>query len=310
MTDKAKPTPTRATAAAATTGTTTGTTRTTTTATTATTATATEAAAPFQFFDAQVGRVQRLTPSMARITFTGAGGRGLHGMATAGRDQRIKLFLPHPGQGAPVMPPTQGPDWYTAWRALDPAVRGIMRTYTVRELESGELTVDFALHGGEAPASRWALDAAPGDRVGVLAPVESENSAYDYRPPQDTDWLLLTGDESALPAIAKILESVPPGTPVRAWLELRSPADRQDLPVLPDAEVTWLVGTPTADAIRDAELPPGTPYAWIAGESATVRAVRRHLVTDRGFDRTRVKFTGYWRRGATEDQLLATNEAA
>ncbi|MEV0563282.1 siderophore-interacting protein [Dactylosporangium sp. NPDC050588] len=59
------------------------------------------------------------------------------------------------------------------------------------------------------------------------------------------------------------------------------------------------------DAVRAADLPPGTPYAWVAGESGVVRSVRRHLVHERGIDRRRVMFTGYWRRGATEDDLIA-----
>ncbi|MEO3764728.1 SIP domain-containing protein [Streptomyces sp. B5E4] len=48
----------------------------------------------------------------------------------------------------------------------------------------------------------------------------------------------------------------------------------------------------------------------MAGESATVRAVRRQLVRERGFDRGAVTFSGYWRRGTTEDQWLAAAESA
>lgn len=69
----------------------------------------------------------------------------------------------------------------------------------------------------------------------------------------------------------------------------------------------WLVrdeGAPAATAaVEAAELPGGTPYVWIAGESSQVRAVRRHLVRERGFDRGRVTFVGYWRRGMSEEQL-------
>ncbi|MEI5099798.1 siderophore-interacting protein [Streptomyces sp. PmtG] len=266
--------------------------------------------APFQFFDARVLRTERLTPSMVRVAF---GGCGLARMASGGRDQRFKVFLPQPGQDAPVMPDTTAADWYAAWRALDPAVRGIMRTYTIRELrrDPHELIVDFAVHEAgtatsEGPASRWARTARPGSRVGVLAPVEEENAAYDFRPPDDTDWILLTGDESALPAVAGILDALAPGTRVLAWLELHDPADRQELSTKADADITWLTGEgATLKAIGATPFPPGTPYAWIAGESTTVRSLRRHLANDRAIDRTRIKFTGYWRKGTTEDQLLA-----
>lgn len=277
---------------------------------------------PYQYFAVEVVRAERITPGMLRVVLTGPTvGR----MASAGRDQRVKLFLPHPGQDAPVMPhmDTDSDDWYEAWRALDPDTRGIMRTYTVRELsrEPAELVVDFALHGGAddpaaGPASRWARTAGPGDRIGVLAPVVEENGGYDFRPPEGTDWVLLTGDESALPALAGILESLPADLPTHVWVDLHDRADRQDLPTKADAEITWLVrdvpadSPTTTDAVRAATLPQGTPYAWIAGESATVRALRRHLVAERGFDRRAVKFTGYWRRGTSEDQLLQADEDA
>jgi NADPH-dependent ferric siderophore reductase len=38
-------------------------------------------------------------------------------------------------------------------------------------------------------------------------------------------------------------------------------------------------------------------YAWIAGESAVVTALRRALVGELGLDRRQVAFMGYWRRG-------------
>jgi len=38
-------------------------------------------------------------------------------------------------------------------------------------------------------------------------------------------------------------------------------------------------------------------YAWIAGESGVVTALRRALVKDLGIDRRQVAFMGYWRRG-------------
>ncbi|WP_055702061.1 MULTISPECIES: siderophore-interacting protein [Streptomyces] len=273
---------------------------------------------PYQFFDARVLRTEHVTPAMIRVTL---GGPDLTRMATAGRDQRIKIFLPHPGQDAPVMPDTDtgdATDWYADWCALDPAVRGIMRTYTTRDLrrDPDELTVDFAVHGAapspaDGPATRWARTARPGARIGVLAPVEEENGAYDFRPPQDTDWLLLTADESALPAVANILETLPPGLPTRVWIEVHDLADRQPLPTKADTEIHWLTEEgATTDAIRGATLPEGTPYAWVAGESATVKAVRRHLVAERGIDRGRVTFSGYWRKHTTTDELIDRGESA
>ncbi|KPC62025.1 siderophore-interacting protein [Streptomyces chattanoogensis] len=277
------------------------------------TTTAAPATAPFRFFDVHVVRTRRVSPSVVRVTF---GGERLDALASGGRDQRFKLFLPQPHQDRPVFEDTSD-GWYTTWRAQDPAERPLMRSYTIREkrCHSGEFDVDFALHGaghGTAaggPAARWAAGARPGDRLTVLAPVVEDNGGVDFRPPTGTDWILLTGDETALPAIAGILSWLSPGTRAKVWIEIAHEDDRQPLPTFADADITWLVrdGDPgrLPAALRTAELPEGTPYAWIAGEAGTVKAVRRHLVRDRGIDRRAVKFTGYWRRGATEEDLLA-----
>ncbi|GGP77910.1 siderophore-interacting protein [Streptomyces abikoensis] len=269
---------------------------------------------PYRWFDLHVIRTERVSPSLVRVTL---GGDRLGDMVTDGRDQRFKLFLPQPGQDAPVLPDDLGTGWYAEWRRQDPAVRAVMRSYTVRELrhDPDELDVDFVQHGdGDGhrggPASLWSRTARPGDRVAVLGPVAEDNGGADFQPPAGTDWVLLTADESALPAVAGILAWLPVGTPARVWIEVGHPDDVQDLKTEADADITWLIrGThreaPTLDAVRAADLPPGTPYAWIAGESGTVRALRRHLVGDRGIDRRAITFTGYWRRGATEEDLLA-----
>ncbi len=38
-------------------------------------------------------------------------------------------------------------------------------------------------------------------------------------------------------------------------------------------------------------------YAWIAGESWMVKALRRSLVSELGLERGQVAFMGYWREG-------------
>ncbi|GGT51857.1 siderophore-interacting protein [Actinomadura citrea] len=258
---------------------------------------------PFAFFDLHVLRSERLGPSMVRITF---GGESVDGFVTGGRDQRFKIFLPHPHQDAPVMPRgSDGDTWFADWRALDPAVRGIMRSYTVRGKRPGELDVDFALHmdGASGPAARWAAAARAGDRVTVLGPTGPDNGGYDFRPPPGAP-VVMAGDLTALPAIAGNLAWLPAGTSAQVWIDVPDPGDRQDLPTASGARISWVAPGGLLDAVRAAEIPDGA-YAWIAGESAAVKALRRHLVNERGLDRRAVTFTGYWRRGATEEDLLA-----
>lgn len=264
---------------------------------------------PYEFFRAAVVRTLRLSPSLVRVVL---GDPSLARVVSEGRDQRFKLFLPRPGQPEPVLPDPLGADWYARWHALDPAVRGVMRTYTIRDARADppELDVHFALHGDLGPASAWARRAMPGDRVALLAPVRRGNGGVDFRLPPDADTVLLTGDETALPAVAGILAALPQGIRVRALLEVAHPEDRLPLPTRADADIRWHVrpkGTPSPLplALTSTPLHGRSPYAWLAGEATAVRAQRRHLVHDRGFPRQAVTFTGYWRRGTTEDQLLA-----
>ncbi|WP_369236409.1 siderophore-interacting protein [Streptomyces sp. R21] len=278
----------------------------------------TAVAAPFRFFSLQVMRTRRLGPSLVRVTFAGPDLREFH---SDGRDQSLSLFLPHPGQSEPAVPIELGDGWWQGWRELPDDVRAVMRSYTLRALRrdshgsTDEIDIDFVLHGIEpgaaapaGPASRWASRAAAGDRVLLLGPAIADNRAIRFRPPEDTDLVVLWADETAVPAASAILESLPPGVRVRAWFEVHDAGDIQDPVTAADAEITWLVrgeGSPMAlDTIRAAGLPPmSRPYAWIAGESGRVKELRRHLVRERGFDRRRVTFVGYWRQGLTEEQL-------
>ncbi|BBA96514.1 putative siderophore-interacting protein [Actinacidiphila reveromycinica] len=271
---------------------------------------------PYRFFHPRVVRTRRLSPTLRRVVL---GGQDLARIVSGGCDQRFKLFLPLPGQPAPVLPDVLDADWYARWRAMDPAVRGIMRTYTVSGVRTrpAEVDVDFALHGDLGPASRWAARARPGDRVSILAPVAQDNGGVEFRPPAGTGWVLLAGDETALPSVANILAALPAALPVRVFVEVGHPDDRVRMPTRAKAEVHWLVRgghdrtTALLDAVRAVTVPAGVaPYAWLAGESGCVRALRRHLVTERGLDRAAVSFTGYWRQGRTEDDLLGAAVAA
>ncbi|MBC6467831.1 siderophore-interacting protein [Actinomadura alba] len=246
---------------------------------------------------AQVTRTTRPTPQTVRVTLG-----GLEGFGGAGLDHWVKLFFPLPGEHRPVYP--TGDDWWRRWGADPDAVRAVFRTYTVRRHrpEAGEIDIDFVLHGDTAPGSRWAARAKPGDQVGVWGP----GAMYDPSPA--ADWRLIAGDETALPAMAAIIETLPAGARARVFVEVADAAEEQRFATDGDVRVEWLHrdGVPAGrsallvDRLRAADLPDGRPYAWIAGEAAMVKALRRHLVNDRGIDRADICFSGYWRLGKTE----------
>lgn len=108
------------------------------------------------------------------------------------------------------------------------------RTYTVRawDAEHRELTLDFVIHGDEGLAGPWATRVRPGETLRFFGPGGA------YTPDVTADWHLLVGDESALPAIARALETLPPGTPAHAFVEVTGPAEEQKIDS--DVEVVWL----------------------------------------------------------------------
>ncbi|MET9254540.1 siderophore-interacting protein [Streptomyces sp. NPDC003717] len=256
----------------------------------------------------------RVTPRMRRITFAGP---GLAGFASVAPDQQVKLFFARDG-GVPAVP-DPGPDgdvarWYRAYLAVPEPERPWMRSYTVRRHlpETGRLEIDFVLHdheGGAGPATRWAARARPGDTVWMYGPAASRRPA----PPPETGWKLLAGDASALPAIGALVESLAAGERALVCAEVADAGEEQKWESAGDVEVRWAhTGGPgLLDTVRSAGLPADAPgYAWLAGEASLVRALRRHLVDERGLDRRTVAFTGYWRRHLTQDDALTEEDEA
>ncbi len=249
-----------------------------------------------------VTAVRRVTPRTVRVTFTGDG----LGELEPWPDQQLKLLFPPPGR--PVRLPPADDDvmrWYEAYLAIPAGDRPVMRSYTVRSRDRGTIDVDFVLHPGPAgPATAWASRAKPGDVLGRYGP----DPAY-RRPLSTADVLLCAGDETAIPAIATILSEVDTAL---VFVEVADAAEEQPLP----GEVHWLHrgsaghGRKLVEAVRNAKLPGGSVAAWLAGEAGTVRALRRHLVGERGLAKEDIEFTGYWRRRLTQDDAPTPEDLA
>ncbi|MGO4593073.1 siderophore-interacting protein [Leifsonia sp. 2TAF2] len=297
-------------------------------------------------YRATVDRVQRLSPHFTRVTFRCD---DFEHFGTECLDQRIKLLFPladgtFGDLGLDDEEALLAGDWYERWRALPDHRRNAFRTYTARAIdtEGCRLDVDFVVHGDGGPAARWLLGAGAGDEVVIIGPdarSPHRGVGIDWRP-GDARELLLVGDETAAPAIASILESLPEGRRARAFIEAPSPEDALPLRTADEVTATWLprggahpgavllpavqrwladnarivagaaaAGSQSLDDVdvdRDIlwESPEGAHtgfYAWIAGESAAVKTLRRLLVREHGIDRSRVAFMGYWRLGRSEN---------
>jgi NADPH-dependent ferric siderophore reductase len=241
----------------------------------------------------EVQEVTQVTPHMVRVVF---GGESLEGFgAGAFTDHYVKLQVPPRGAdyGAPF-----DVEEIRASRPKELWPR--TRTYTVREwdAENTRLTVDFVVHGDVGVAGPWAAAAQPGDLLQLGGPGGA------YTPDPDADWHLLVGDPSVIPAISASLARIPAGVPVIVLLQVDGPDDEQPLESPGDLSVTWLHGDAEdalADALRALAFPAGAVHAFVHGEAGAVRAVRRHLLVERGLPKEALSVSGYWKRDRTEE---------
>jgi NADPH-dependent ferric siderophore reductase len=223
-----------------------------------------------QQYDAQVLRREPLSDHLVRLVL---GGPGLSGFASTGiPDEWVGLVVPGQFQS---------------------------RYYTVRSWTGGELTLDVVVHD-VGLVTEWAAGDVVGDTVTIT---EAKGS---FALPDDAAWVLLVGDLTAMPAMARIAESV--AVPTRIWAEVPDELGGY----LPDgADVTWL--TPPGDgqsrlaeAVETIDWPAGDGYFWMAGESAQMRAIRKHLMRERRLPSTAYDVMGYW-RGVAQRQPRAVD---
>nr|WP_277349577.1 siderophore-interacting protein [Streptomyces sp. S3(2020)] len=250
----------------------------------------------------EVARVVDVTPGMRRVTltgdqlgsFTGSDGTAFPAFASDGFDDNVRLIFPYPGDSEPVLPVYK--DGKYRWPADPPA---LWRVYTVRryDAQARELDIDFVKHG-VGVATTWAYRANPGDRLHVGGPSVSSGRPEGY------DSFLVVGDDTAIPAIARLLEELPADTQAEVYIEVAEESHRIELPARPGVEVTWVVRNGPAagtellllEAVREAGRREGSMFAWLAGEQSVVRDLRRYLIEERGVDKSDIDFTGYWRR--------------
>ena len=165
----------------------------------------------------------------------------------------------------------------------------------------------FAELGVEEPgdvgrASAWATRAQPGETVGYAGP------RLHFRRDPAADGTLLAADETGLPALLAIAESLPAGHPVVAVAEIHEDGERQPVAAAADVDLRWASragrepGTTTAlaDALAALPVADGPVQVWGGGEALAMRAVREHV---RGLDVVATDVIGYWKHRTTPDDV-------
>jgi NADPH-dependent ferric siderophore reductase len=223
----------------------------------------------------QVESVDRLTPGMLRITFSG---EDLAGFISLAHDDHIKIFIP--------------------------AASGEIerRDYTPRRYDplARRLVIDFAIHDA-GPATRWALSAKQGDALQIGGPKGSTVVSSDVK-----RWLLI-GDETALPAIGRRIEEASSGTHLASIVAVTGPDEHQTFSPSAMLSAFWAhrqlsaAADPTAllSVLETVELLPGT-FVWVAAEASVARAIRTYLIRERGHSLNWMKAGGYWIMGKAD----------
>jgi NADPH-dependent ferric siderophore reductase len=254
----------------------------------------TDAGTPVFFREMTVISSTRIAAHMQRVRFSGGDlGRFAHG------GLHVRLLLPPRGR-KPVWP-CVGADGLLVWPSGEQAL--VVRVYTIRAIDvaAGWIDVDFVLHpGSDTPAATFAETAKAGDVIGMIGPGGGDV-------PEAAN-LLLLGDETALPAIGRILDRLAPSTRADVIVEVDGPTD--EIPLAGDnVHINWLyrhgreAGTAglLSDALRTmdpASLPPDL-YVWAGCEFADFRELRKHVRKEWGLKKDRHLIVAYWRRGVS-----------
>ncbi len=224
-----------------------------------------------------VDAVEYITPRMLRITL---GGGSLSDFVSLGADDHVKLVVP--GANGEME----------------------MRDYTPRSYdnEAGRLVLDFAVHEA-GPATRWALQAKPGSIVTIAGPRGSAVMTGVSK------WVLV-GDETALPAIGRLIEEAKVGNVITAIGVVTSKQEEQQFASVAELSMRWVhrpasAATdpmPIIAALDEIELTADT-FVWVAAEASVARAIKTYLTASRNHPLPWLKAAGYWTRGAADTSM-------
>lgn len=219
----------------------------------------------------EVVQSERISPSMQQIVLTAP---------------ELSDFRYEPGQDVMLLVAAEG-------------TRPVRRRYTIRSLDRSSLalTLNIVRHA-EGPGERWVSGARPGDRIEGIGPRGKITTSLD------ADWHLFMGDESAMPAIFAMTESLPGDADAVLVLEIPDPEDEQELLAPARTRLSWLHRLSGAageaallsEEAAELELPDGLGHAYLFGEAKVVLGLRE-ILTTRGLDAAQISPKAYWGRG-------------
>jgi NADPH-dependent ferric siderophore reductase len=240
-----------------------------------------------------------ITPNMRRLTFKAEDVSRFVGLNAL----HLNLLIQHPDAEEPQWPQV-GANGAIFWSRPD--LRPAMRKYTVRSIDipSSTIAIDFVLHDDAGPGSSFARTAQNGDRVGVIGPGGGGLV--------DADWYLFAGDDTALPAIARMLEGLPIQATGKVFVEVANQQEIQQLRSPAAVNVEWLIRdpnvsvtlSPLVDAVRNTRFPDADQrvFVWLGCEYGPFSAIRAFVRAAPALQRAKHLMVSYWRQGRPEEE--------
>lgn len=235
------------------------------------------------FSEAQVDRIDRLNACYWRVRLALP-----DAIRFEGPGQHFRLLRQRNAR-RPAVWPTLGPRGIPHWPDAEDEL--IQTHYTVRAVDAsrGHLHADVFEHPGGG-TGQWLATDPLGQTVGLLGPGGGSVPS--------SGWLLLGGDETAVPALVRSLESLPASTEGIAFLVAPTKAAIQAIDSPSRVDVRWLCrdrGASLVAAVTAVDLAPYPDAAlWFAASYEESRAVRCHFRERVGLDRRRLTVVAFW----------------
>jgi len=230
---------------------------------------------------------QEIFPGLVRVTLRGSD------VAALNEDGiHVRLLMPLKRGRDPVWPKL-GANGRTIWPEAEDALHARFVTIRSLRIDSQEIDVDIAHHSGGL-ISDWAALQGDDKPVGVIGP------GGDAKLPE-TNGVVLAGDATGLPAIARLIASVGGevegmvigAAPTQAALEDYLPSRRMRVIAIHPEEFDATAAQVALAYGRERRI----VYGWFAGEFTTAQSMRTIFKEAFSLDKHSQLSVGYWRKG-------------
>lgn len=250
----------------------------------------------------QVLKREQIAPHLIRLTLGGPGFANFVDKEVT--DRYVKFLFAKPELDLPL--PYDMDELRTRLAPEDMPVR---RTYTVRrsDHEARTIEVDFVVHGDEGLAGKWARDTQIGSSICFAGP------AGQFLPREEFDFHFFAGDETAIPAISRAIETMADDMKGVVIIEVADAADELELVHPEGVEVRWVhrnapftpSNTVLENAVREYPWPGGRVQVFAHGEREVMKKLRHFFYDEHGVDRRDMSLSAYWAYGREEDAFQA-----